>query len=64
MKRRIVFLTFLAIASLSVHAQKRISASSPDGQTTVSVTLSDRIYYDVQSHGETVLQQCHVGMTL
>lgn len=64
MKRRIVFLTFLAIASLSVHAQKRISASSPDGQTTVSVTLSDRIYYDVQSHGETVLQQCHVGLTL
>ena len=64
MKQRILFLTFLAVASLSVSAQKRISASSPDGQTTVCVTLSDRIYYDVQSHGETVLQQCHVGMTL
>ena len=64
MKQRILFLTFLAVASLSVSAQKHISASSPDGQTTVCVTLSDRIYYDVQSHGETVLQQCHVGMTL
>ena len=64
MKQRILFLTFLVVASLSVSAQKRISASSPDGQTTVCVTLSDRIYYDVQSHGETVLQQCHVGMTL
>ena len=64
MKQRILFLTFLTVASLSVSAQKRISASSPDGQTTVCVTLSDRIYYDVQSHGEIVLQQCHVGMTL
>ena len=64
MKQRILFLTFLTVASLSVSAQKHISASSPDGQTTVCVTLSDRIYYDVQSHGETVLQQCHVGMTL
>ena len=64
MKQRILFLAFLAVACLSVSAQKRISASSPDGQTTVCVTLSDRIYYDVQSHGETVLQQCHVGMTL
>lgn len=62
MKRRILFLALLAVTSVSAFAQKRISASSPNGQTTVSVTLSDRIYYDVQSHGETVLQQCHVGM--
>lgn len=64
MKRNLLTLGLLAIISMAASAQKRISASSPDGQTTVQVTLSDRIYYDVQSHGETLLQQCHVGLTL
>ena len=45
-------------------AQKRVSASSPDGQTRVTVTLGDRIYYDVESHGEKLFQQCHIGMML
>ena len=54
----VVFMTMTA------HAQKQVSATSPDGQTKVTVTVADRIYYDVESHGEQLFQQCHIGMTL
>ena len=53
----------LSLASI-VYAQKQVGATSPDGQTTITVTLGDRIYYDVESHGEKLFQQCHIGMTL
>ena len=50
--------------TMTAHAQKQVSATSPDGQTKVTVTVADRIYYDVESHGEQLFQQCHIGMTL
>ena len=57
-------LAVLLLIGIAAHAQKQVSATSPDGQTKVTVTLSDRIYYDVESHGEQLFQQCHIGMTL
>lgn len=54
----------LAAVCLSGYAQKVITAQSPDGQVSVSVTLSDRIYYDVVSHNETLLKQSVIGMQL
>ena len=54
----------MATICLSAYARKVITAQSPDKQTTVSVTLSDRIYYDVVSHGETLLKQSVIGMQL
>lgn len=50
--------------SLPTYAQKRVTVDSPDGQTHVQITLSDKIYYDVISHGDTLLRQSHLGMTL
>ena len=47
-----------------VYAQKQISAASPDGQIRVTISLSDRIYYDVESHGEKLFGECHIGLTL
>ena len=41
-----------------------MTAKSPDGQTSVSVTLADRIYYDVVSHNETLLKRSVIGMRL
>ena len=49
---------------LSAYAQKVVTAKSPDGQTSVSVTLADRIYYDVVSYNETLLKQSVIGMQL
>ena len=57
-------LAVLLLSCVIANAQRQISATSPDGQTCVTVTLSDRIYYDVDSHGEKLFRQCHIGMTL
>ena len=61
MKKFLLLAMLVSVATIAF-AQKRVSASSPDGQTTVTVTLGDRIYYDVASHGETLFQQCHIGL--
>lgn len=61
---RFLTLLILSLSCLSAHAQKTITAQSPDGNTSVTVTLSDRIYYDVVSHNETLLKQSVIGMQL
>lgn len=61
---RILSFILAVSASLPVYAQKAVTAKSPDGQTSVTVTLSDRISYDVVSHGETLLKESVVGMQL
>ena len=61
---RILSLLLLAATCVSGFAQKVVSAQSPNGQTSVNVTLSDRIYYDVVSHNETLLKQSIIGMQL
>jgi alpha-glucosidase len=61
---RLLSFILMATICLSAYARKVITAQSPDKQTTVSVTLSDRIYYDVVSHGETLLKQSVIGMQL
>ena len=61
---RILTLLILSLSCLSAHAQKTITAQSPDGNTSVTVNLSDRIYYDVVSHNETLLKQSVIGMQL
>jgi alpha-glucosidase len=62
--RRFFSFVLMAATCLSGYAQKVVSAQSPDGQTSVSVTLSDRIYYDLVSHGETLMKQSVIGMQL
>ena len=63
MKKFIPLVAVLFAATIS-YAQKQVSATSPDGQTKVTVTVSDRIYYDVVSHDETLFKQSHIGITL
>ena len=61
--KQLLFLMLLLSGTIA-YAQKQISAASPDRQTRVTITLSDRIYYDVESHGEQLFSQCHIGMRL
>ena len=61
---RIYPLILMVAACISGYAQKVVTAKSPDGQTSVSVMLSDRIYYDVVSHNETLLKRSVIGMSL
>lgn len=64
MKTKIIFLVLMLSIGISSYAQKVVTAQSPDGQTNVCVTLSDAIYYDVVSHGETLLTRSIIGMQL
>ena len=64
MKIKIISLVLMLSIGISSYAQKVVTAQSPDGQTSVSVTLSDAIYYDVVSHGETLLTRSIIGMQL
>ena len=64
MKTKIISLVLMLSIGISSYAQKVVTAQSPDGQTNVCVTLSDAIYYDVVSHGETLLTRSIIGMQL
>ena len=61
---RIYSLILMVAACVSGYAQKVVTAKSPDGQTSVCVTLADRIYYEVVSHNETLLKRSVIGMRL
>ena len=56
---RIYSLILMVAACVSGYAQKVVTA-----KTSVSVTLADRIYYDVVSHNETLLKRSVIGMRL
>jgi len=62
--KKVLSLAVLLLSGIIANAQKQVCATSPDGQTRVTVTLADRIYYDVESHGERLFQQCHIGIAL
>lgn len=64
MKIKIISFVLMLSTGISSYAQKVVTAQSPDGQTNVCVTLSDAIYYDVVSHGETLLTRSIIGMQL
>ena len=62
--RRLLTAILMVMACMTGHARKVITAQSPDKQTCVSVTLADKIYYDVVSNNDTLLKQSIVGMQL
>lgn len=65
MKKIIITLCLiLGAASCYAAASKAVKASSPDGRTQVSVTVSDRIYFDVSNNNQPIFSNCHAGMYL
>lgn len=61
---RLLTAILMVMACMTGHARKVITTQSPDKQTCVSVTLADKIYYDVVSNNDTLLKQSIVGMQL
>lgn len=61
---RLLTAILMVMTCMTGHARKVITAQSPDKQTCVSVTLADKIYYDVVSNNDTLLKQSIVGMQL
>lgn len=62
--KRLLILAVLLLSGAYAFAHKQVSATSPDGQTKVTVTISDRIWYSIESYGETLFKDCHIGLTL
>ena len=56
MKKLTFILLFFLVASF-VYAQKSYKLSSPNGDISLSVTVSDKIYYDIACQNETLLEQ-------
>lgn len=49
---------------LFAHAQKNYKLSSPDGDIQLSVTVSDKIYYDIACQNETLLEKGTMQMQI
>ena len=56
---------FLCMAFVfNVHAQKQLTAASPDGKIVTTVTLGDKLNYSIAHDGETVLHNSPISLTL
>ena len=64
MKNRMIVAAAALLLGLAANAQKQVSVTSPEGSIRLTVTLSDRIYYDVESRGEKLFLQNHIGLVL
>ena len=59
-----LFLLLCLYTSLHTYGQKAYKLQSPDGNIQVSISLSDKIYYDVTYQQDTLLKQCNLQMEL
>lgn len=63
MKKHLL-LALTLCASLHSYSQKMHRLTSPDGDIQVSISLSDKIYYDVVCRNDTLLKQCNLQMEI
>jgi len=62
--RQVLCFGALSLSMVAFGAQKNLSVKSPGGNVEVRISLSDRIYFDVISQGETLLEKSHLGLEL
>lgn len=55
--KKITFLLLSCLTALFVQAQKSYKLVSPNGDIQLSVTVSDKIYYDIACQNETLLEK-------
>ena len=65
MKRQLLLTALLAVGfTAPAAAQKTYSLQSPDGQIEMTVKLDEGLTYDVACNGQTLLEDCRIGMQL
>ena len=62
--KKILLMSLCAMACMAVHAQKANVLKSPDGTIAVSVTTGKNISYSVSADGNTILNNCVLGMSV
>ena len=60
----VCFVLFFSVFSFLAHANQPLELKSPDGKITVSLNLSDKIYYSIASDNEPLLENCYLQMTV
>lgn len=55
---------FLGWSTLVYGQNKPIELKSPDGELKVSISLSDKIYYDISGNNQELLTKDHLALTL
>lgn len=64
--KKLKILLFLCVAActLTVQAQKQFTLNSPDGKLQATVTVGDKLTYDISCNGRQVLAVSPISMTL
>lgn len=60
MKKTLFIIACFAIQT--IWAQKVYRVTSPSNQVTVSIQVSDKVYYDIESRGEILCKNSHLGL--
>lgn len=58
------FYLLCSLAALSAQAQKQFTLSSPDGKIQSTITIGDKLTYDIQCNGRVILDDSPISMTL
>ena len=62
-KKNSLFLLIILISS-SLFAQKQMEVKSPDGNVSVQITISDRIYYSISANRNVLFEKNHLQLNL
>ena len=64
--KKLKILLFLCIVActLTVQAQKQFTLSSPDGKLQTTITVGDKLTYDIRCNGRQILAPSPISMTL
>lgn len=64
MRKYVLLSAMMMCLALSLYAQKRMELVSPNGEIKLSVTLSDKIYYNIDYNGEVLLKDNSLQLVL
>ena len=64
--KKLKILLFLCIVActLTVQAQKQFTLNSPDGKLQTTITVGDKLTYDIRCNGRQILAPSPISMTL
>ena len=62
--KKLTFLLLCVLCTLSLQAQKQFTLASPDGNLKTTITIGDRLTYDITCNGRQILTPSPISMTL
>ena len=63
-KLKILLFLCVVVCTLTVQAQKQFTLNSPNGKLQTTITVSDKLTYDIRCNGRQILAPSPISMTL